>query len=80
MRAIGALYHPTVAGGGGETDNTAMDKSPQSQPPTGGLGRLIREGGRWWMWAALIGLVLGMAGLVVLQALEYLAPFVYVAL
>jgi hypothetical protein len=32
------------------------------------------------MWAALIGLVLGMAGLVVLQALEYLAPFVYVAL
>jgi hypothetical protein len=79
MGAIGALYFPTVAGCRGTTDNTGMDNTPQP-PPIGGLGQLIRRGGRWWMWAALIGLVLGLAGLVVLQALEYLAPFVYVAL
>jgi len=41
---------------------------------------LPRKGGRWWMWATLIGLGLGLVALVVLQALEYLAPFVYVAL
>lgn len=80
MRAMGTLYHPTVAGCGGATDNTAMDRPTQPPPPAGGLGRLIRKGGRWWMWAALIGLVLGMVGLVILQALEYLAPFEYVAL
>ena len=54
----------------------------KEQPPipTGGLGRLIRAGGQWWMIAVLIGLGLGLVALVVLHALEYLAPFVYVAL
>jgi hypothetical protein len=32
------------------------------------------------MWAILVGVGLALAALVVLQALEYLAPFVYVAL
>ena len=75
---MGRLYHPKVAGEQGPPDNEAM--TPSTPPPTGGLSRLIRSGGRWWMVAVLIGLGLGLIALVVLHALEYLAPFVYVAL
>ena len=61
-------------------DNDAMATSEENSDSNGGLQRLIRQGGRWWMWAVLIGVGLGLSALVVLQALEYLAPFVYVAL
>ncbi len=74
------LYHPTVAAAGWAPDNGSVTLPPQSKPPSGGLGSLIRQGGRWWMWAILVGVGLALAALVVLQALEYLAPFVYVAL
>ena len=57
-----------------------MATSEENPDSNGGLQRLIRQGGRWWMWAVLIGVGLGLSALVVLQALEYLAPFVYVAL
>ena len=57
-----------------------MSTLPSGDDLPPGLPELVRQGGRWWMWAALIGLGLGLVGLVVLQALEYLAPFVYVAL
>jgi hypothetical protein len=57
-----------------------MSTTPPGDGLPPGLPELVRQGGRWWMWAALIGLGLGLVGLVVLQALEYLAPFVYVAL
>ena len=61
-------------------DNDAMATSEENPDSNGGLQRLIRQGGRWWMWAVLIGVGLGLSALVVLQALEYLAPLVYVAL
>jgi len=64
----------------GAPENGTVPLPPQKTQPRGGLRALIRQGGRWWMWATLIGLGLGLVALVVLQALEYLAPFVYVAL
>ncbi len=57
-----------------------MSTLPPDEHTDAGVTALVRKGGRWWMWAVLIGLGIGLAALVVLQALEYLAPFVYVAL
>ena len=42
--------------------------------------QLLRSGGRWWMWALVAAVALAFVALVALQAIEYLAPFFYVAI
>ncbi len=46
----------------------------------GELLALLARGGRWWMLPLVIVLLLLGAVLVVLQMLEYVAPFVYIAI
>ncbi len=67
----------------------SQDSAPKTQPPgrmktalmrLGVLGELISlfaGGDRWWL--APLALLLGVVGLVmvVLQSIEYVAPFVY---
>jgi len=49
-------------------------------PPNPGLLDLVRQGGRWWMWLLIAAVGLSLVALVVLQALEYVAPYIYVAI
>lgn len=46
----------------------------------GELMALLVRGGRWWMLPLVIVLVLVGALLVSLQAMEYFAPFIYIAI
>lgn len=49
----------------------------------GTLGELLMmfgRGGRWWMLPLVLVLAVGALVLVALQAAEYVAPFIYVAI
>jgi hypothetical protein len=54
--------------------------NPDSEPTEPGFIDLLRAGGRWWMWLIIAAVVLAVTALITLQALEYLAPFIYVAI
>jgi hypothetical protein len=56
-----------------------MATTPTS-PQGSGILDLLRQGGRWWMWIALGATGLAVVALVASQALEYVAPYFYVAL
>jgi len=43
----------------------------------GELLMLVSAGGRWWMLPLVLALVVLGFGLVALQSVEYIAPFIY---
>jgi len=43
----------------------------------GELLMLVSAGGRWWMLPLVLALVVLGIGLVALQSVEYIAPFIY---
>jgi hypothetical protein len=57
-----------------------MSKEPADNPGTfSELMALINRGGRWWMAPLIAVTVLVAVAMVFLHAVEYVAPFVYIA-
>ncbi|MGB0637904.1 MAG: DUF5989 family protein [Myxococcota bacterium] len=57
-----------------------MSNEPADNPGTfAELMALINRGGRWWMAPLIAAVVLVAGAMVFLHAVEYVAPFVYIA-
>ena len=57
-----------------------MSNEPAENPGTiAELIALINRGGRWWMAPLLAATVLIALAMIFLHAVEYVAPFVYIA-
>ncbi len=57
-----------------------MSKEPDDNRGTiAELVALINRGGRWWMAPLILASILVAGAMVFLHAVEYVAPFVYIA-
>ncbi len=52
---------------------------PEQQGATSALFALLARGGRWWMVPLIVSATVLLVGMVLMHAIEYVAPFVYVA-
>lgn len=64
-------------------DPAQQAASPPSDPAEPGeaqdLRTLMVAGARWWLIPLVLVLVTFVVGIIVLQSLQFLAPFIYVA-
>jgi len=52
---------------------------PEHRGALGELIALLARGGRWWMVPLIVSAAVLLMGMILMHAIEYVAPFVYVA-